>query len=698
MLCALCLALVPLYPSSLALALPSVADDISEPTETFAEDNGASAAAAAEGAALSETLDATDYDTMESFADTTELQKLQLAVHTAKDALPTVGIFRSLSTKQAIASPVTIAKASALARLRGLNTTAQERFRLTAVGGGWYRITNLSSGYVLSAKTTKGSVKKNARATWAKRGKGKEKQWRLRRISSGVYRIQNRANSSLYLTIKSGSLVLAKKTGSKRQQFQLLAPTPSIPNGTYAIRVHSDASKVLTTASASKKSGANVKLSSNHGYANQMWSISYEKSSGYYRVKNRNSGMFLELKAAKSGAVNVRQATKSSSPYQKWLILPAANDQGYTLRNAATGAALDTADGTSSGTNVLAKPFKRNSGTQCWSIRSAAVANSSRNCLTPLNIIDQEGTNEAFHPKVVSFPEPWNGYRFWMAFTPYPKSNATYEDPYLMASNDLVNWETPEGLRNPIHDTRDDGVYDTHNSDTHLLYNPETDELEVFWRWIDADRTIIYRSCTADGTTMGDRQVFFYDSDRSNGECISPAIVLENGVYRMWYLLDDKGHVRYRTSSDGITWSQAKAVSFPFPCTQMKVWHLDVEKTSKGYEALLSAYDQWENRNEMRLWHSASPNGTGNWSKPTVILKPTTGSSRWDQRGIYRSSLSVINGSYVVFYGGTSSDYHHGIGLVYGSSLSNLQRPNVDFSDPAQAGEFSRKLCTALGL
>ena len=41
-----------------------------------------------------------------------------------------------------------------------------------------------------------------------------------------------------------------------------------------------------------------------------------------------------------------------------------------------------------------------------------------------LNIISSYGDKEAYHPKVIAFKEKWNGYKYWMSFTPYPKGKS----------------------------------------------------------------------------------------------------------------------------------------------------------------------------------------------------------------------------------------------------------------------------------
>lgn len=71
-----------------------------------------------------------------------------------------------------------------------------------------------------------------------------------------------------------------------------------------------------------------------------------------------------------------------------------------------------------------------------------------------------------------------------MAYTPYPKNNPIKENPFIMASNDLIHWKNRKGLKNPL-DIPKISDKKQYNSDTHLLFNNITKSLEVFWRYVN---------------------------------------------------------------------------------------------------------------------------------------------------------------------------------------------------------------------
>lgn len=90
---------------------------------------------------------------------------------------------------------------------------------------------------------------------------------------------------------------------------------------------------------------------------------------------------------------------------------------------------------------------------------------------------DSEYPNNAYHPKVVDMGKKWNGYRYWLSYTPYPNGNDKYENPTIVGSNDLINYSEIkfcEGIR----DDYKAGV--RFNSDSELVYNPDKNRLELF--------------------------------------------------------------------------------------------------------------------------------------------------------------------------------------------------------------------------
>lgn len=292
----------------------------------------------------------------------------------------------------------------------------------------------------------------------------------------------------------------------------------------------------------------------------------------------------------------------------------------------------------------------------------------------PLKLTSAYGDNDATHPKVLNFKEKWNGYKYWMVYSPYPHSDDSKENPHIRVSNDLINWIVPEGLKNPIDDTPSD--YENmvvYYSDPHLVYNDDKDELECYYRRVDdkKDEMVLYRKTTKDGIHWSDREIIT-TTKRSEHDYVSPAIIYDNGIYKMWYV--DKNNTNcYAESKDGYHYSSCKKIDLKYPLT-VKTWHLDVIKTENGYEMITVAFNNWNDRAVMNLYYFHSDTETG-FKDGTIIIKPSHVS--WDNGGLYRSTFIYENGTYYVFYSGISSNFDRGIGLSYGKHIENLIGSNI---------------------
>ena len=113
------------------------------------------------------------------------------------------------------------------------------------------------------------------------------------------------------------------------------------------------------------------------------------------------------------------------------------------------------------------------------------IKNPFKNAGQPLNLEGPGTNNEVVHPDVVVFDEPWNGYKYWMGYTPNKTGTSYYENPCIEASNDEINWEVPEGVTNPIQPRFDSAQQNEneHNCDTDLLYDKANDRLILYWEW-----------------------------------------------------------------------------------------------------------------------------------------------------------------------------------------------------------------------
>lgn len=310
-----------------------------------------------------------------------------------------------------------------------------------------------------------------------------------------------------------------------------------------------------------------------------------------------------------------------------------------------------------------------------------------------LNIVGPYGDNEAYHPKVLSFKEKWNGYRYWMSYTPYPKSDDSKENPCIAVSNDLINWKEPKGFKNPLDTPNDVRPQLRYNSDSHIVYNNVLNRMECYWRYVDdvKDEAILFRRCTYDGINWSEREVAAIAKNRKSdrNDYVSPAILFEDNMYKMWYI-KNKNRIIYATSKDGLHWQDSKEIKLSYE-ENVKTWHLDIIHTEKGYEMITVAYKNWKQHNGMNLYYASSQDGV-EWNTAKVILKPTVDTKCWDNKGIYRSSFIYEDGIYYLFYGGTSENLNHGIGLMYGKDILKLNNVKTNYKVEKEVNELKKQI------
>lgn len=283
----------------------------------------------------------------------------------------------------------------------------------------------------------------------------------------------------------------------------------------------------------------------------------------------------------------------------------------------------------------------------------------------------EDGSNEAYHPKVISFKEEWNGYKYWMTYSPFPHGNAKYENPWIVASNDLINWVEPKGIVNPVEPTPTPYVHKkTYNSDPHIVYNSDKDELDLFFRFYDSvnDIVILYHKSSKDGINWTEKEALM-ERDRTQNDFFSPTVIYENGTYKLWYV-EKTRDIMYSESKDLHKWSKPRIINIEYYAKDVINWHLDVIHTKKGYEMVISSYKNWADRNSMDLYYTYSKDNK-KYDTARVILRPSV--DGWDNKGIYRASLLYENGIYYLYYSGQGIDQTRGIGLAMGENIFNLR-------------------------
>lgn len=295
--------------------------------------------------------------------------------------------------------------------------------------------------------------------------------------------------------------------------------------------------------------------------------------------------------------------------------------------------------------------------------------------------------NNAYHPKVLDLgKDGWNGYRYWVSYTPYPQGNDEYENPHIVASNDLINYSEIKFSQPVLSNYKNGRCF---NSDSELVYNNDLNRLEIIWRYTDydIDYASLLMSYSYDGNTWSKPETFFETYDRKKEDMVSPGIVYDSGTYRVWYVNAYK--VKYRELKDG-KWSKIRMCKLPYE-NDAFTWHIDLIKNNDKYEILTCATTDKNDRKHMNLYYAKSDDGL-KFGTAKKVLEPTGNDFDWDGNGLYRSTFMYSDGMYYVLYGGRNDAKNFGVGLLFGKDMYNLYGTNCDYINDGvnSAGKFWR--------
>jgi len=102
--------------------------------------------------------------------------------------------------------------------------------------------------------------------------------------------------------------------------------------------------------------------------------------------------------------------------------------------------------------------------------------------------------NTPVHCSLLSFASQWGGYKYWMAYTPYPGADSLYENPCVAASNDRVTW-VAQGAQPLV--PHPGGT--TYNADTHLFMSADEGTMYLAFRERSPTVNTLYVMQTSDG-------------------------------------------------------------------------------------------------------------------------------------------------------------------------------------------------------
>lgn len=287
---------------------------------------------------------------------------------------------------------------------------------------------------------------------------------------------------------------------------------------------------------------------------------------------------------------------------------------------------------------------------------------------TMLNITTYiDGDNQPTHPSVIDLKSKWNGYRYWMSYSPYPYSDGSEENPCIAVSNDMYHWMVPKGLNNPIAFNEETSCDEY--KDPHILYNNDTDSIEV-WYLGRVDSTIenggklmMFRKVSKDGINWSK-----YEIMREMTGYVSQSLTYEK-KYKLWSISPStngkEGNLLYSESVDGKNWSEGKPCSFN-GSQKLKIWHGAVSHDE------LYRFVYIDSSNNNSIMYAESSDGIS-WSKAEKIIEKE---NFW--RSYYRPCILYTDRVFYCIYGVITDENEWFLSMSTGKNINNLKGISVE--------------------
>jgi hypothetical protein len=252
-----------------------------------------------------------------------------------------------------------------------------QKFQVTSVGGGYYKIVNVKSGKVLDVYDGRAASGTNV---WQFTWNGTDAQlWRFLDAGDGTYYLQSKLGTVLSLasaTVGNGTNV---QTGtlsySTAQRWSLVSTSlnaVTITDGVYEICSGVNSSYAVDISNASTANQANVQAYKRNNTMAQQFQVT-SVGGGYYKIINVKSGKVLDVYDGRAASgTNVWQFTWNGTDAQLWRFLDAGDGTYYLQSKLGTVLSLASAT-VSNGTNVQTGTLSYSTA-QRWTLVSAPLS------------------------------------------------------------------------------------------------------------------------------------------------------------------------------------------------------------------------------------------------------------------------------------------------------------------------------------
>ena len=284
----------------------------------------------------------------------------------------------------------------------------------------------------------------------------------------------------------------------------------------------------------------------------------------------------------------------------------------------------------------------------------------------------RSGKNQPTHPDIIKFNDEWNGYKYWMSYTPYPYADGEEENPSIAVSNDLYKWTTPKGLANPIANNEEVGCDEL--KDSILLYRKDLDRLEVWYLGRlcenlggDGKTLTLFRKTSTDGSNWSKFEVMCDFVGYT-----SPSIIWIEEKYLCWAIkpnIDGRdSELHYLESKDGCLWENKKVCTISESMIN-DIWHGSVKYNDNGYYEFVYIPSA---SNSQNIYYTKSKDGITFDKKQSIIENDKS----WSR--FYRPTILYNNGFYSVIYGVITKENKWLISMSNDSDIRSLKGINED--------------------
>jgi len=291
--------------------------------------------------------------------------------------------------------------------------------------------------------------------------------------------------------------------------------------------------------------------------------------------------------------------------------------------------------------------------------------------ITPLTLDTYDRSGQTVHPDFVTMGPQWTHAPDYLFITPYPNGNALLENPSVYESPDLLHWNAPGGVINPIAAPQE-GYY----SDPDAVFVPEQNELWLYFRQVTS-ANVVRLTKSRDGVSWSPSVEV---ARAPNHQLISPSVVRRApNEWLMWAVNGNIGctgtdaAVELRRSINGTVWSNPEPVALSqsgiFP------WHIDVEwiPSREEYWALYNVKTPGTCTTGA-VYLATSPDGVHWRTYPSPVLAQGTVPALHDV--VYRSTFSFDPASDAVtlWYSGARFDSNN---YIWRSAVQRRRRTDL---------------------